>query len=490
LGLLFQSQITIHKSQLFHRRLLFLLALVVLTRLLFALLVWHSDGPAGFFRGDTFQYVKPAQSLLHGSFSSSGVFAPESAPELYRTPGYPLLLALGIALHHLVLIAIAENLLLTAISAWLVWLIAEMLFPASNASAWAVLLYCFEPLGLFYANTLMSDTAFTAGLLFFVWLFLRLLRQPGYQRIAHWPDYARIARRPSYARVVLAAVVLGAITYIRPVTLYFGLCLSFLLLLWPREWPKKQRIISAVLFPILFLAMLAPWVIRNIRLADYKGFSTAQEWNLYFTFGVELQATVEHRGVAAAVQQAAVMTPEQYLEMHPEQRTWSEGQKARFWATEAQRMILEHPLVFVRIYGRNCFAVLFNPGVTEVLRELGLFPPDRTTFSTQFDHGYFSAMGWLLRQYPLAAVLLPLMLAQLLLYYALAFAGLRKLPLEIRIFMVGMCVYFVLVSGFLTAGARFRMPIMPLVCVAAGLAIARWKRAATSEANLAADSHV
>jgi 4-amino-4-deoxy-L-arabinose transferase-like glycosyltransferase len=457
LGLLFQSQITIHKSQLFHRRPLFLLALVVLTRILFALLVWHSDGPAGFFRGDTFQYVKPAQSLLHGSFSSSGVFAPESAPELYRTPGYPLLLALGIVLHHLVLIAIAENLLLAAISAWLVWLIAEMLFPASNASAWAVLLYCFEPLGLFYVNTLMSDTAFTAGLLFFVWLFLRLLRQP------------------HYARVALAAVVLGAITYIRPVTLYFGLCLSFLLLLWSRECPKKQRLISAVLFPVLFLAMLAPWVIRNMRLADYKGFSTAQEWNLYFTFGVELQATVEHRGVAAAVQQAAVMKPEQYLEIHPEQRTWSEGEKARFWAREARRMVLAHPMVFIRIYARNCFALLFNPGVTEVLRELGLFPTDRTAFTTQFDRGYFSAVWWLLRQYPLAAVLLPLMLAQLLLYYALAFLGLRKLPLEIRIFMVGMCVYFVLVSGFLTAGARFRMPIMPLVCVAAGVAIVGWK---------------
>jgi 4-amino-4-deoxy-L-arabinose transferase-like glycosyltransferase len=287
--------------------------------------------------------------------------------------------------------------------------------------------------------------------------------------------FLRVLRQPGYARVALAAVVLGGTTYVRPVTLYFGICLSLLWLLWPRELPWRQRIAHAVLFPLVFLATLAPWVVRNIRLADYKGFSTAQEWNLYFTFDVELQATVEHRGVAAAVQQAAVMTPEQYLEMHPEQRTWSEGQKARFWATEARRMILEHPLVFVRIYGRNCFAVLFNPGVTEVLRELGLFPPDRTTFSTQFDHGYFSAMGWLLRQYPLAAVLLPLMLAQLLLYYALAFAGLRKLPLEIRIFMVGMCVYFVLVSGFLTAGARFRMPIMPLVCISASVAIVGWK---------------
>jgi 4-amino-4-deoxy-L-arabinose transferase-like glycosyltransferase len=449
----FKSQVTNQQSQIRRRRLVFLLTLVVLTRILFAFLVWHSKGPVGFSRADTPQYIGPAQSLMHGSFSSSGYFAPASAPELYRTPGYPLLLVPALALHHLVLIGILENLVLAAISAWLVWRIAELLFPGSSAQEWAVLLYCFEPLGLLYANTLMSDTAFTAALLLFVWLFLRALQKP--------------ARGP----IALAALILGGATYVRPVTLYFGICLSLLLLLSPQTFSWKQRIVRAVLFPCVFLLTLVPWVARNLELADYRGFSTAQEWNLYFTTNSALRATLGRQSVAAAVEYASTMTPEQYLQLHPEQRGWSEGQKARFWAAEARRTILSHPLVFFRVYAKNCAAIVASPAVTEVLREVGLFPTDRTELPAQMDRGFLAAASWLLRRYPVAAVLLPLMLLQLLLYYIFALAGLRRLPLQARILFAGTYVYFVLVSGFLTAGARFRMPVMPLICISAAIAI-------------------
>jgi 4-amino-4-deoxy-L-arabinose transferase-like glycosyltransferase len=306
---------------------------------------------------------------------------------------------------------------------------------------------------MFYANALMSDTAFTAALLLFVWLFLRVLRQP------------------SYARVALAAVVLGVATYVRPVTLYLGLCLSILLLLWPCEFPWKRRIAGAVLFPVVFLAMLAPWVARNIRLADYRGFSTVKEWNLYFVTAAAVQAKAENRSVSQAVETGYETGAEQYLQLHPEQRGWSEGQKARFWAAEARRTILSHPLVFFRVYAKNCAAIVASPAVTEVLREVGLFPTDRTELPAQMDRGFLAAASWLLRRYPVAAVLLPLMLLQLLLYYIFALAGLRRLPLQARILFAGTYVYFVLVSGFLTAGARFRMPVMPLICISAAIAI-------------------
>lgn len=449
------------------KRLLLLLALVLCTRLLFALATWKTSGPFGFFRADTPQYVRPAESLLHGSFSSSGFFSPEHTPETFRTPGYPLLLVPGIALNHLALVGIIENLLLALVSAWLVWKITEDLLPNTTAAFWAVLLYCFEPVGLVYTNTLMSDTAFTTWLLLFLWLIIRFLHQPNL-RMLGW-----------------AAVVLGLATYIRPVTLYLALFLSVMLLVWPRTFTWKERITRAVLFPALFALILMPWLIRNFVTADYRGFASTQEWNLYFVTAAAVQAKAEHRSVSEAIDAGYATTPEQYLSLHPEQRSWSEGAKARFWGKETTRVLKAHPGVFAQIYAKNCVAIVFNPAVTEVLRETGLYPTDRTSLSTNLDRGYLSATMWLIHQHPTVAVLIPVMVLQLLLYYLLALMGLRRMNIQVRILFLALCSYFVLVSGFLTAGARFRAPFMPLICIAAGIAIAARgsRRASNSESQ-------
>jgi Dolichyl-phosphate-mannose-protein mannosyltransferase len=460
---------------LFHsrKRLLLLLALVLCTRLLFALVIWKTSGAFGFFRADTPQYVKPAESLLHGSFSSSGVFSPENTPETSRTPGYPLLLLPGITLHHLVLVGIVENLLLAVASAWLVWLIADEFFPATSAPFWAVLLYCFEPVGLVYTNTLMSDTAFNAGILLFLWLFICYLH------------------RPLLSKLMWAAMVLGITTYVRPVTLYLALLLSVMLLvlnshpITRKTGNWKERVIGAVLFPVLFAVMLAPWLVRNFVVADYRGLSSTQEWGLYFVTAGAIQAKVEHRSVSQAVDAGYATTPEQYLSLHPEQRSWSEGAKARFWRKEATTAVKSHPGIFAEFYAKNCASILLNPAVTEVLRETGLYPTDRTPLDSHLDQGYLSATMWLVQQHPVVAILIPAMVLQLLLYYVLAVLGLRHMSLEIRVFFIALCFYFVLISAVFTAGARYRAPFMPLVCIAAGAGIANWR----GKARLTTDQH-
>src|SRR5258708_4387905 len=91
--------------------LLMLLAIVFLLRLVLALAVWKINGPAGFVSPDTVSYSIPAESMLHGAFLSDGSFSLRGAPEIFRTPGYPLLLLPAVASGHPVLIGIIENLL-------------------------------------------------------------------------------------------------------------------------------------------------------------------------------------------------------------------------------------------------------------------------------------------------------------------------------------------------------------------------------------------
>jgi len=56
----------------------------------------HTRETDGFYAPDTESYLKPAQELInHNRFYSDGT------PEIIRTPGYPLLLTLGLALNRL-----------------------------------------------------------------------------------------------------------------------------------------------------------------------------------------------------------------------------------------------------------------------------------------------------------------------------------------------------------------------------------------------------
>jgi len=439
-------------------RLQFLLIIVFLLRLLFAIAIWKIHGATGFFKGDTPGYIDLAQSLLHGSFLSPGTYSVQGTPEIFRLPGYPLLLLPAVALHHVVIVALLENFLLAAVSAWLIWKIVTSLLPGSTAATWAVLLYCFEPGGLVSSESIMSETAFTTTLLLFVWLLMRFFREPTYEKLT------------------LSAIALGCATYIRPVPVYLALWLIpvFLVLLPKLSW--SQRATRATLFALMFGLTLVPWIVRNAVLANYKAFTSSQDWNLYFTSAATVQAKLEHRNPSDVMVEWGYTTSiEDYLRVHPEQRTWPEAKIARFWHTEAKRIITSHLLTYSIIHIRGCVRVIFNPGVAEVLRDVGMYPDASNPLAPKLDQGLISATLWLFHEYPVSVVLIPLMIVQLFLYYLFAVVGLRRVPFETGFLFCALFFYFVLVSATPAAMSRYRVPVMPLVCSSAGVAIAAWK---------------
>src|SRR5262249_33475686 len=101
-----------------------------------------------------------------------------------------------------------------------------------------------------------------------------------------------------------------------------------------------------------------------------------------------------------------------------------------------------------------------------------LYPEQGGLLFRVIDQGPWRATVWFLRNYPNAGIALLLLSLQLLFYYALALAGLRLLPKSIRLLLLWVVLYFALVSGGPAGLARYRVPIMPLVCISAGIAIA------------------
>ncbi len=437
-----------------------MLAGVFLPRLVAACIIWRTSGPSGFLTPDSPGYLALAQSLLlEGSFSDQGL------ANIVRTPGYPLLLVPAIAFRHPVLIAVFENLLLAAGSAWLVWRIVSTLFPGSWAPAWAVLLYGFEPVGFLYSVKIMSETLFCAQLLLFVLLVIRFFGQP------------------SFAKLVLAALVLGWATYTRPVTLYLGVWLIPVFLLFPRTLPIDQRVFRAMVFVALFAFSLAPWILRNAKVAEYPGFSSISDFGLYFYSAAAVQAKLENKSFAQEQEEMGFWDDQRYLQAHPEQARWSRGQISRFMRTESQRIISQHLPFYLVIHARGFVIVLFDTVATVMLQTVKLYPEHGGLLVRTIDQGFSQALIWLMRQYPIVGMTFVLLGIQLVLYYVLALLGVRYLPLAVGSFFASLALYFILVSGGPLASGRLRAPIMPLVCISASVSIAKWSEARRSRAR-------
>lgn len=409
------------------------------------------NGYQGFLSPDTLTYVAPAESLLHGHFSVNGI------PEIVRTPGYPLFLVAAVATHHWIFFGLLENFCLATASAILVWKIACELFPSSHAGWWALLLYCFEPVGFLYSEKLLSDLLFATELLLFVWLVVRFLRKPGF--------------RP----LLCSAAVLGVATYTRPVSLLLGLWLLPFFLLFPGQLSWSKRIARAAAFILTFALMLVPWVIRNFAVAGYRGFSAVTDVNLYFYSDASIKSRLERKGYAQAQRELGFDNQEAYFRLHPEQRDWSQARILQFQGAEGQRMISQHLVLYAKIHLRGCVIVVLDPAATEAMKFLRLYPESGGLIYHATDQGPVQATLWLIQNYPKIVVTLLLLFAQLVLYYLLGLVGLRQLPLAARLLFIVLSIYFVLVSGSSYAVARFRMPIMPLVCIAAGVAIAGYR---------------
>ncbi len=435
-----------------------LLASVFVSRLLWALLYVGIKGADNVIESDALDYVTLAQSLLHGSFSLNGL------PNLTRTPGYPLLLMPAVWSGHVIAFGILENVLLSVFSAWLLARVADELFPGTTVAFWAVLFYCIEPVSFLISTELVTDSLFSALMVLFVWLVVRFLREP------------------SWRTLVTAALVLGAATYTRPISLYLPLWLAPFFLWFPRQLPVRQRLVKSTAFVGIVAMVLAPWFVRNAAVAEYRGFSAIGEIGLYYYSAASIQARLDGKSFAQEVNDMGFLNDDRYFALHPEQRSWPQGKIFHFMRSEARRIIAANWLPYLAIHARGCAVFLFDTVATRILRQVKLYPDQGGLLGRVVDQGVFRGLLWLIREYPLSGLLFLLLGIQLLFYYFLALIGLRAFPVPVASFFVVTAAYFVLVSGGPVGNGRYRMPIIPLICLSAGAAVARIRGSSSSTA--------
>jgi 4-amino-4-deoxy-L-arabinose transferase-like glycosyltransferase len=431
-----------------------LLLAFILRTIIFGAAYFSLRDNTAFYAKDTWSYLQPAMELVTaGSFTAFG------EPELFRTPGYPLLLSLGVQLGHVEIVTIALQILLSCVTTYLVFKIALELFDDDRTARWGALLYSIEPLSLIACIWLLSETLFATVLAALLLSLLRFVKQRNATQL--W----------------LTAILLAVAAYVRPIGYWLPLVLTMVIATWSivkREW---QLISSALILSLISFALLGLWQVRNYRQTGFGGFSVAANYNLYFHQVAALRAQAEQRAFYEVMDEMGFYDREKYLQSHPEQRDWTLAQRSEFMRQAGLQAIWSAPLRFAKLYLRGLALTVFDPGAAEYLRLFRLYPRSGRLLNTLVNDGIVSVAINIMSKQPVLFALSALFGLWLLVNYALGLFALKGQVLTLPlILLLVTTLYLLALSGGTLASGRFRMPIMVVVCMLAGRGFTKMRR--------------
>jgi hypothetical protein len=429
------------------RLVLWIVAAALALRALYAVGVWMTTGESSFYGGDSGTYIEPARELLnHGKFSRLG------QPELQRTPGYPVFLIPAIVSGHFTLTVIVLHVLLSGLTVLATFVLARRVFDDSWIAVAAAALYAIEPLSIYCSASVTTETLFTTmvtGALILV---------------------VSYVRRNRLADLLAGTAVLGVSAYVRPAGYFLPFGIALLLALVAalhRAWRRLPQLVLAV---VVAAAIVFPWRLRN-RALGYDGFSAAGAAIMYFANGAAVNAALEHVPFYEMQARMGNLDDERYLRLHPEQRSWGQGERYSYMEREGAAIIRRHPLTYSRIHLAGMERVVFDPAAIEILRPYGLYPKVGGLLNRLVTYGIVDAVLYLARTNPLATSVLFVTGVMLMGFYVLAliavFSRRRFLDPAVLV-LVASIGYFVLIAGGPIGYGRFRHPAMPMVCVLAG----------------------
>ncbi|HEX7151213.1 MAG TPA: hypothetical protein VF618_06975 [Thermoanaerobaculia bacterium] len=386
------------------------LILALTVRVLLIAAAYAQRGDAPFVAPDSWSYLQGAFSIAT-DFTFRGE---NGSPELFRTPGYPLLLVPAMLLQQPVLVGLALNLLLMVGIILLTHRLALRLTNERIAGFCAVAV-AIEPTLMTWSMKLMPETLLTCCLLLFA---------------------VAVPKHP-----LAAAVALCAAAYVKPIVFPLVLVLAVAaLFVRPR-------------FALACLALLAPWHLRNYAVAGYGGFSTVVERTAYLS-----------AGGAVAADDANVSHAEMRLRMLPR----ADGTAPEQLRREGLALVAAHPLRYAAIHAKGMARTLFDPGAVEYLRMLGIYGEGGRAF---LERSGFLATA---RAYPLEVALSIALAAVLLPLIVLAAAGAVRGWRNPQIVLLAVLAGYLLVAGGGVHGYhRFRVPAVPFLLLLASSTLRR-----------------
>ncbi|MBB5066429.1 4-amino-4-deoxy-L-arabinose transferase-like glycosyltransferase [Granulicella mallensis] len=307
------------------------------------------------YGADTPSYLIPADNLLHGH----GFVNALHQPELLRTPGYPLLLALfRIAPLKVEYLIVVQHLLCVLLAVAVVAIALQMTGSRLVACVAAIVM-SLDLATLRVANLLLTEVVFMVLISLICWILYRAMMKPAGKGIA----------------IAGAGLLGGYAVLVRPVgVLYFvPLSLCLFLVLRRRAWRP------VLIFVAFFLILPVLWATRNFVEGGYFGISAiGAEDILYYRAAGAI--AIERPGSYPAnilkvngelIQQTCADLEQMY---HRDCSQITDKQQAAYASRKGMSIIREHPLSYLHSMTVSLAYLVFGGGAEALSRVSNVSP--------------------------------------------------------------------------------------------------------------------
>jgi 4-amino-4-deoxy-L-arabinose transferase-like glycosyltransferase len=419
---------------------------------LFAIVVFVRQDAAAFHTSDSARYLELGASL--GRFDGFGT---GGSPELFRLPGFPLLVAVAGWAGDPTWWTIALHALIGAITTLIAFAWGRAV-AGVRAGLFAAWLYACEPGQWVWSTFVLTETLFTA-------LFATA--------ICFATHYLQTRRRAALFAAVAAgsaAAYVRLIGYVVPPMLV--LACAMLAFRAGSRGTRGAAWRDAAMAATLAVALLGVWHVRNGLAAGYWGFSIQTERAAYLLGGGVVEA--RHAGSYSEARRAL----QQEMAAEPGR---SAAATAAAMRERGLELVAESPLAFLSTYAAGIVTTAFHPGSGAFMRLLVPSDADGTASVAQMltlgrwqaarEKARAKSLGYWVLAVPLFAVTL----VYVALFCAGAWAGRTSPPVVLACLVAAVMLA---ASGGPDGDSRRRAPLVPLMCVVGASLLARsWRRA-------------
>ena len=416
-----------------------------------------------FIDPDSKDYILLADSLAagHGYFH-------DGQPEIFRAPGYPFFLTpFRYFFPNTVLPVIIVQILLGTCSLFLLWRLVLTVFDDTRIAKLALLFQLFSVTSLVFINKVLSETLFT-----FLLLLLLLLSENLLKNLRDSQDTAVRFSGKNILITLLCGVIAGLLGFIRAIFLpLFLLYLLYMLVSFlniKRHSDQQSFLIpKAVLFLLLlilpFSIFIGSWTVRNIKVANYAGFSSVGTINIYRYYACALMASNNDRSFAE--QQAICDANLAKCSNQQEQATYS--------LKHGLPEIKKSPLKYMLLHLKSDMNTLL-PAVGDLYALLGFKIGGKGTLSVINSQGILAGIKhYFAGNWGLFIIALPLV-AILFIKYLSAVVGcfsVFKPKFNLTLCFYALAIIYLIVIPGAVSHPRFRVPVEPLLSLFAALGV-------------------
>jgi Dolichyl-phosphate-mannose-protein mannosyltransferase len=399
-----------------------ILILSLLIRLLVVFITIHYHQDSIILMPDSSSYTNSAEALLRTGHFTVSPDNPE--PQVARTPGYPVFLALVIWLfgkdYHfsLTIIQVLINFITIAVATY----IANELWDLKTAMFVTSLLF-FDILSLIYSQNLLSETLFTFFLIVSILPIVKGVKNN------NW----------GYINSLLSGTLIALTTLIRPITLHMIILLIpiyfYVIKTIVSSWRKS--LLYTIIYLIPWIVLIQGWQVRNYMVAGTSDFATVKYKKLWVS-GAGILAKIKH-----------IPLDEAMLEIIDNRKGYKSINlnDAKWYASKGIRLVREHPIIFFQTSFEGMVATIIGPGIgtikvwipkKEIWGALGIFSILFIIIS------YTGGLTWV--------------------WHIRHETGM----MQAHIVILTVISYFIMLSAWPDCYSRYRVPIIPLLSLYGG----------------------